>query len=87
MYDSAMFFVPNKLNRYNVSSRSKFKKNNDGSVDVLIQKYPPAKAMMENWLPAPEGEFKLMLRLYWPSPKPPSLLNGSWAIPAVTSGE
>jgi hypothetical protein len=87
MYDPEMFFVANKLNRYTVSSRSKFKKNKDGSVDVLIQKDPPAKAMMENWLPAPEGEFKLMLRLYWPSAKPPSLLNASWTIPAVTVGE
>ena len=25
----------------------------------------------------------LMLRMYWPSEKNPSILNGSWTIPAV----
>ena len=35
MYDAQYFFVDNPLNRYNVSSRSQFKTNADGSVDVI----------------------------------------------------
>ena len=81
MYDDAYFFVDNPLNRYNVSSRSELAKNADGSVDVYIQKDPPEKANDANWLPAPAGRFVLMLRLYMPSPKAPSILDGSWEIP------
>ena len=36
-----------------------------------------------NWLPAPEGRFIPMLRLYWPKEKPPSILDGTWEISAV----
>jgi hypothetical protein len=83
MYDAEYFFVDNKLNRYNVSSRSKFKAHKDGSMDVYIQKDSPGKDKESNWLPAPAGKFILMLRLYWPREKPPSLLDGTWVIPAV----
>jgi hypothetical protein len=83
MYDAAYFFVDNPLNRYTVSSRSKFVKNADGSVDVYVQKDSPGKAKEANWLPAPAGKFVLMLRLYMPSPKAPSILDGSWKIPEV----
>ncbi len=83
MYDEAYFFVDNPLNRYNVSSRSKFVKNADGSLDVYIQKDSPGKTKEANWLPAPAGKFVLMLRLYMPSQKAPSILDGSWQIPPV----
>jgi len=83
MYDTSYFFVPNPLNRYNVSSRSKFKPNADGSIDVYIQNESPGKALEANWLPAPKDGFVLMLRMYWPSEKAPSLLDGSWKIPVV----
>lgn len=36
-----------------------------------------------NWLPAPEGEFIPMLRMYWPKDKAPSILDGSWTPPKV----
>ncbi len=41
MYNEEYFFVDNPLNRYTVSSRSKFKENADGSVDVFIQHENP----------------------------------------------
>jgi hypothetical protein len=83
MYDAQYFFVANPLNRYTVSSRSKLKANPDGSIDVLIQQTPPARAMQGNWLPAPKGRFVLMLRLYYPRAEAPSILDGSWKIPPV----
>jgi hypothetical protein len=83
MYDAAYFFVPNPINRYTVSQRNKFLVNKDGSVDLYIQNQSPGKAKEQNWLPAPKDKFILMLRLYWPKEKPPSLLDGSWKIPAV----
>ncbi len=36
-----------------------------------------------NWLPAPAGEFILMMRRYWPKEKNPSILDGTWKPPAV----
>jgi hypothetical protein len=83
MYNAEYFFVDNPLNRYTVSSRSKFKENADGSVDVYIQHENPGPGNESNWLPAPAGKFVLMLRLYWPKEKDPSILDGSWTIPAV----
>ena len=83
MYDGDYFFVPNKLNRYTLSSRNKFKMNNDGSVDLYIQNASPGKDKEANWLPAPAGKFILMLRLYWPKETPPSIIDGSWKPPAV----
>jgi hypothetical protein len=84
MYDANYFFVDNPLNRYNVSSRSNFKQNDDGSVDVFIQNENPGAEKEPNWLPAPKSKFVLMLRLYWPKEKAPSILDGSWKIPPVT---
>jgi hypothetical protein len=83
MYDADYFFVKNPLNRYTVSSRFEFKLNEDGSLDLHIQKDSPGKDKESNWLPAPEGKFILMLRLYWPEETKPSILDGSWQPPAV----
>jgi len=83
MYDANYFFVPNPINRYTVSSRNKFKANADGSIDLYIQKDSPGKDKEQNWLPAPAGEFVLMMRLYWPKETPPSILDGTWKPPAV----
>lgn len=83
MYDKNYFFVPNPINRYTVSSRSKFKSNPDGSIDIYVQNESPGKDKESNWLPAPKDEFVLMMRLYWPKEKPPSLLDGSWKPPHV----
>ena len=83
MYDGDYFFVPNPINRYTVSQRNKLKVNADGSVDLYVQNESPGKDKEQNWLPAPKDKFILMLRLYWPKEKPPSILDGSWKIPPV----
>ncbi|WP_375309731.1 DUF1254 domain-containing protein [Bradyrhizobium sp. A5] len=83
MYDSGYFFVNNPLNRYSISAREKLKSNPDGSVDLYIQNESPGRDKESNWLPAPAGDFILMLRMYWPQEKTPSIINGSWKIPPV----
>ena len=83
MYDAEYFFVDNPLNRYTLSQRNKLKANADGSVDLYIQNESPGKDKESNWLPAPKDEFILMMRLYWPKDKPPSILDGTWKIPQV----
>ncbi len=84
MYNAEYFFVDNPLNRYTLSSRNKFTYNKDGSVDLYLQHDSPGKAKVSNWLPAPKGKFILMLRLYWPTESPPSILDGTWKPQAVT---
>ncbi|SFD11581.1 Uncharacterized conserved protein [Bosea sp. CRIB-10] len=83
MYDDKYFFVNNPLNRYSVSARQNLQTNPDGSTDLYIQKDSPGKDKESNWLPAPAGDFILMLRMYWPNETDPSIINGSWTIPAA----
>lgn len=84
MYNADYFFVANPLNRYTVSSRSDFTFNADGSLDIYVQRGSPGPDKESNWLPAPADQFILMLRLYWPTEESPSILNGTWKIPAVS---
>jgi hypothetical protein len=83
MYDDKYFFVPNPLNRYTLSSRSKFLTNSDGSVDLYLQADSPGKAKEANWLPVPKAKFIPMLRLYWPKETSPSIIDGTWKPPAI----
>jgi hypothetical protein len=83
MYDSEGFFVANPLDRVSLSQRSNFYYNEDGSLDLYIQKSSPGKDMEANWLPCPDDAFVLFMRLYWPNDTPPSIIDGSWMPPAV----
>ncbi len=84
MYDANFYFVANPLNRYSISPRQNLKTNADGSTDLYIQNQSPGTDRESNWLPAPAGKFKLMLRLYWPDEDPPSIIDGTWTPPEVT---
>ena len=86
MYENdptGLWFYPNPLNKRTVSPRNQLKFNKDGSLTLYFQHESPGKAKEANWLPAPEGPFALTLRIYWPSTKPPSILDGTWQPPAV----
>jgi hypothetical protein len=83
MYDEAMFFIANPINRYSMSLRTSPKIEPDGSLVIYIQNESPGADRQANWLPSPKGKFHLMLRLYWPNEDNPSILDGSWVIPPV----
>ena len=87
LYDNEGFFVPNPLDRVNLSQRDAFSFNKDGSLDIYIQKESPGKDKEANWLPCPNGDFALFMRLYWPNDKAPSILDGSWMPPVVRAVE
>jgi hypothetical protein len=53
----------------------------DGSIPILISHRPPARRHRSNWLPAPDGGFRLELRLYWPREE---ALERRWTPPALT---
>ncbi len=84
MYTAESFFVPNPINRYAVSSWMPLKKNKDGSLEIVVQAESPGKDKESNWLPADPKSFNMTLRMYWPTDKPPSILDGSWKPPVVT---
>jgi hypothetical protein len=66
MYHGAGFLVANDLGRYAIGDRTRgLERGADGSLTVRISTAEPA-AGPANWLPAPEGPFRLMLRLYCP---------------------
>lgn len=83
MIDEGWWFVPNRLNKFTVSMRDNPKFNSDGSLTLYFQNESPGADKEANWLPAPKGDFVLMLRMYWPKDASPSILNGSWKVPAV----
>jgi hypothetical protein len=83
MIDQGWWFVPNALNKFTVSERDNPKPNADGSLTLYFQNESPGKALEANWLPAPKGDFILMLRMYWPKETSPSILNGTWKPPSV----
>ena len=47
---------------------------------IIVSSAPPTEKNV-NWLPAPDGPFRLDLRLYWPQG---SVLSGRWQPPPVT---
>ncbi len=79
MTDVVGYMVKNPIDRYSVGSRSGLAPNADGSIDIYIQRAAPA-GHESNWLPAPAGNFKLMLRAYLPGA---AILDGTYRVPPV----
>ena len=78
MYDAkSQLLVANSIDRYLINSPMlpQLKKNRDGSLTMYVQKDSPGSGKEANWLPAPNGEFYLVMRLYWPKP---AALDGTW---------
>jgi hypothetical protein len=79
MYDAkTQLLSENALKRYSIGDRTRgMKFNKDGSLTLYVGNKAP-KAGTSNWLPAPQGEFNVMMRLYGPKE---SILNGNWTPP------
>jgi hypothetical protein len=93
MYDAkTQLLIKNPINRYLINSPMlpDMKKNKDGGLTIYVQKNSPGKEKESNWLPAPDGPIYLVMRLYWPKTKPPSILpagEGTWNPPAIKKTE
>jgi hypothetical protein len=73
--------VANELQRYSIGDRTpSLGRGEDGSLTIFVGHEAPADARRQNWLPAPDGPFHLMMRLYEPRPE---ALDGSWVPPPV----
>jgi hypothetical protein len=81
MYDERGFLVENPIGRYAIGDRDALQFNNDGSLDIYIQRESPGADEESNWLPAPaEGSFTPTMRIYWPKE---TVLDGTWAPPPI----
>jgi hypothetical protein len=81
MYElPSSLLVENPINRYLINSPmlDSLAKDPDGWITLYIQHASPGPDKESNWLPAPEGPFRLFLRLYWPKDE---ALNGQWQPP------
>ncbi len=83
MYDGkTQQMINNPLNRYllNASMQKGFVYDEDGSLTFYIQKDSPGKDLENNWLPAPDGPFDCIWRLYGPEE---AVLKGEWVNPPM----
>ena len=74
--------VANTAGRYSVGDRTPgIVYGADGSLTLYLRREPPADPdEAANWLPAPDGEFRPVLRLYLPDQ---DVLDGRYVIPAI----
>ncbi|AOX99334.1 DUF1254 domain-containing protein [Jeongeupia sp. USM3] len=73
--------VNNEIGRYKVGTDTPgLKAAPDGSITIPISHSKPAGENAANWLPAPSGNFYVILRLYQPSD---DILSGKWALPQL----
>lgn len=83
MYSTPDYYlVDNPAGRYSIGDRTPgLVHADDGSLTLYLSHDRPADpARAANWLPAPAGDFRPMLRLYTPGA---AVLDGSYEIPAV----
>ncbi|MFJ2777454.1 DUF1254 domain-containing protein [Kitasatospora sp. NPDC087315] len=75
--------VDNTLDRYAIGDRTPgLVREPDGGLTLHIQHKRPANTQHSaNWLPAPDGPFTIVVRLYGPDQ---SVLDGRWRLPPLT---
>jgi hypothetical protein len=79
LYGEDRYFVDNPIRRYALGDRTPgLQYDADGGLRILIQHDAPEST--SNWLPAPDGNFYLIMRFYHPQA---SFLEGRYAIPPV----
>jgi hypothetical protein len=80
-YDIEGYLEQNEWKRYQVGQNYNIQADDDGSLRIVLSSDKPDNINEENWLPIPQGEFKLLFRLYWPEP---SVLAPSYELPPIT---
>jgi hypothetical protein len=90
MYDNDYFMLPNSPNgRTNIGTvnldANELKFAADGSLTITMSREEPTDADAKaNWLPAPDGQFALIVRAYVPMQP---ILEGAYKLPNVQQPE
>lgn len=83
MYDGkTRMLASNPIRRYLINSTmlDSLQRDADGGITLNLQKEPVAQSRRANWLPAPDGPFYIVLRLYLPGAE---AVSGEWRAPAL----
>jgi hypothetical protein len=81
MANGRAFFFDNPIARYMIGEDTPgLSRAADGALTLYIQRQAPAGHRMANWLPAPAGPLRLVLRAYEPDA---ALIEGRYRMPAV----
>jgi hypothetical protein len=83
MYDGkTQLLVANPLKRYllNSTTLKSYKYGADGSLTLYVSHANPGPSKQSNWLPAPDGPFYSILRVYLPGD---AVLDGTWKKPQM----
>lgn len=83
MYDVPDFFlISNPIDRYSIGDRTAgIIRDDDGGITITMGATEPDDPQQRaNWLPAPAGPFRPVLRMYVPEA---SVFDGSYRVPAV----
>ncbi len=81
MYDGDGYLHPNGQDRYAIGDRtSGLRRGSDGSLTLHLQHSDPGGRRRSNWLPAPGGRLRLIMRLYEPRR---AAFNRDWRPPAI----
>ena len=72
--------VGNSSKRYTIGNRDDLEYNVDGSLDIALQHDQPTNPEVKaNWLPTPQGDFTVVMRIHWPK----DVWGGAWEIPSI----
>jgi len=83
MYDDVdRFMVDNEIDRYKIGTVTEgLQRNDDGTLTVYVAHDRPSDPKrLANWLPAPDGNFMLQIRLYEPFE---SVVEGEFQLPEL----
>jgi hypothetical protein len=79
MYDAEGFFTDNPIDRYGIGNMAEqLDPDPDGGLTILLQHDRPGPDRETNWLPAPEGRFFLVMRMYQPDER---MYRGEYILP------
>ncbi len=81
MYNDDGYLYANPIDRYAIGDRTRgLRRGRDGSLTLHLRHRVPRGPARANWLPAPRGRFRVIMRLYEPRR---SVLSGSWRPPPL----
>ena len=80
MYNERGFLSANPIDRYLLNSSHRLRRGPDSSLTLYLQYKDPGGDKSRNWLPAPRGQFFVILRMYGPDRE---ALSGPNALPPL----